>query len=123
MTKREFLKAIISNDELDVNLIAFAENELEKLDKRNTMRSSKPSKTQLENESIKNEILEVIKNTNEKITASGIQATLTANGKDFTTQKISALCRQLAEEGKIEKTEIKVPKKGKQKAYSVIEAK
>jgi hypothetical protein len=35
------------------------------------------------------------------------------------TQKASALAKQLVESGKLVQSEIKVPKKGKMKAYSI----
>lgn len=112
MTKREFLNAVI---EANVNeeLSAFAVAEIEKLDKRNQAKSSKPSKTALANEPIKEAIVAAL---TEKggLTASEIGVAL-----EITTQKASALCRQLVESGKLTATEVKVPKKGKVKAYAI----
>ena len=48
------------------------------------------------------------------LTASDIGVAL-----EITTQKASALCRQLTEGGVLVATEVKVPKKGKVKAYSI----
>lgn len=123
MTNREFYTAIINyacdaHDEhngVQANdLISFAQVALEKLDKRNASRSSKPTKAQLENEPIKEKILELL-NGKEATTASVI-----AEGLEISVQKASALCRQMVEAGKLKVEEIKVPKKGKQKAYSII---
>lgn len=112
MTKREFLNAVI---EANVNeeLSAFAVAEIEKLDKRNQAKTSKPSKTALANEPIKEAIVATL---TEKggLTASEIGVAL-----EITTQKASALCRQLVENGKLTATEVKVPKKGKVKAYAI----
>ncbi len=112
MTKREFLNAVI---EANVNeeLSAFAVAEIEKLDKRNQAKTSKPSKTAIANEPIKEAIVATL---TEKggLTASEIGVAL-----EITTQKASALCRQLVENGKLTATEVKVPKKGKVKAYAI----
>ena len=112
MTKREFLNAVI---EANVNeeLSAFAVEEIAKLDKRNQAKSSKPSKVAIANEPIKKAIVDVL---TEKggLTASDIGVAL-----EITTQKASALCRQLTEGGVLVATEVKVPKKGKVKAYNI----
>lgn len=113
MTNREFFNAIIKanvNDELTKHATA----ELEKLDKRNAQRSSKPSKTQLANEPIKAHLLEIL--AVKPMTASEIHEA----DADLSTQKISSLCRQLVEAGKLAVEEVKIPKKGKQKQYSLV---
>ena len=118
MTKREFLNEVIAvidgTSEVDVlELKEFAKAEIVKLDERNANRSSKPTKTQIENEPIKEKILEVL-STGERMVASAIAERL-----EISTQKASALCRQLVESKKLKVEEVKIPKKGKQKAYMV----
>ena len=118
MTKREFLNEVIAvidgTSEVDVlELKEFAKAEIIKLDERNASRSSKPTKTQIENEPIKGKILEVL-STGEKMVASAIAERL-----EISTQKASALCRQLVESKKLKVEDVKIPKKGKQKAYMV----
>ena len=141
MTKREFLQAVIAIAEMEKEsdvtiprekivdktgnmymedvtmekLVDFAKEEIAKLDQRNASRSSKPTKAQIENESIKTKIVELLTEVSEKYVASAI-----AEKVEISTQKASALCRQLVDEGKLQVEEVKVPKKGKQKAYSVI---
>lgn len=141
MTKREFLQAVIAiaevEKESDVviprdkivdktgnmymadvtmdDLITFSQTEIEKLDARNANRNSKPTKAQIENEPIKAKIVELLTEVGEKYVTSAI-----AEKVEISTQKASALCRQLVNEGKLQVEEVKVPKKGKQKAYSVI---
>ena len=120
MTKREFLNEVIAviDGTSEVNVLElkeFAKAEIVKLDERNANRSSKPTKTQIENEPIKEKILEVL-STGEKMVASAI-----AERVEISTQKASALCRQLVESNKIKVEEVKIPKKGKQKAYSILE--
>ena len=113
MTNREFFNAIIKasvNDELT----AHAERELAKLDARNAQRSSKPSKTQLENEPIKAHLLEIL--SIKPMTASEIHEA----DASLSTQKISSLCRQLVEAGKLAVEDVKIPKKGKQKQYHIV---
>ena len=118
MTKREFLNAVIAviDGTSEVNVLElkeFAKAEIVKLDERNANRSSKPTKTQIENEPIKEKILEVL-STGEKMVASAI-----AERVEISTQKVSALCRQLVESKKLKVEDVKIPKKGKQKAYMV----
>ena len=120
MTKREFLNEVIAviDGTSEVNVLElkeFAKAEIVKLDERNASRSSKPTKTQIENEPIKEKILEVL-STGEKMVASAI-----AERVEISTQKASALCRQLVESNKLKVEEVKIPKKGKQKAYSILE--
>ena len=118
MTKREFLNEVIAvidgTSEVDaLELKEFAKAEIVKLDERNASRSSKPTKTQIENEPIKEKILEVL-STGERMVASAIAERL-----EISTQKASALCRQLVESKKLKVEDVKIPKKGKQKAYMV----
>lgn len=113
MTNREFFNAIINANVSD-ELTAHATAELAKLDKRNAQRSSKPSKTQLENEPIKAHLLEIL--AVKPMTASEIHEV----DADLSTQKISSLCRQLVDAGKLTVEEVKVPKKGKQKQYTIV---
>ena len=120
MTKREFLNEVIAviDGTSEVNVLELkelAKAEIVKLDERNASRSSKPTKAQIENEPIKEKILEVL-STGEKMVASAI-----AERVEISTQKASALCRQLVESQKLKVEEVKIPKKGKQKAYSILE--
>ena len=118
MTKREFFNEVIAvidgTSEVDVlELKEFAKAEIVKLDERNANRSSKPTKAQIENEPIKEKILEVL-STGERMVASAIAERL-----EISTQKASALCRQLVESKKLKVEDVKIPKKGKQKAYMI----
>ena len=120
MTKREFLNEVIAviDGTSEVNVLElkeFAKAEIVKLDERNANRSAKPTKAQIENKSIKEKILEVL-STGERMVASAI-----AEKVEISTHKASALCRQLVESGKLSVEEVKIPKKGKQKAYRILE--
>lgn len=114
MTYVEFMNAVITgitNDEVTEyakNALAKHQADLEK--RRNT-----PTKAQKENEPLYAKILdEVI--TDEYQTASDVAAAL-----DVKVQKASALLRALVTAGKIEATDMKMPKKGTVKAYRAIQ--
>ena len=113
MTNREFYTAV-ANGAMDDWIKAFAEEAIAKMDERNAKRSSKPSKTAVENEPIKTQIVEFITKRNEFCIAGAI-----AEALEISTQKASALCRQLVNDGKLVEKEVKVPKQGKRKAYGL----
>lgn len=117
MTNREFLTAI-ANSSLSDELTTYANEQIAKLDMRNAARkekqSSKPSKTAVENEPIKASIMDFLSTQTEPMIAADI-----AENVGITTAKASAMLRQLADNGKVIKSEVKVPKKGKVKGYAV----
>lgn len=115
MTNREFYNAI-ANGTMNDEIKAFAEEATVKMDERNAKRNSKPSKTAIENEPIKKKIVEFITQRNEFCIAGAI-----AEALEISTQKASALCRQLVADGKLVEKEVKVPKQGKRKAYGFEE--
>ena len=116
MTNREFFTAIAAMENLNEELIQHAEAELEKLNKRNAARAAKPSKTQKENEPIKAEILNFLKENEGFHLASEISAVM-----ELSVQKVSALCRQMTDQGILTSKEVKVPKRGTQKAYAIAD--
>ena len=114
MTNREFYQAI-ANEAINSDVIDHAKAALAKMDAANEKRRNTPSKKAVENaplvEQIVNEIL-----TNEPKTASDVAAEL-----GVTPQKASALLRQVVADGKATVTDVKVPKKGAQKGYTLVE--
>jgi predicted Rossmann fold nucleotide-binding protein DprA/Smf involved in DNA uptake len=112
MTQREFLTAIASNETLNAELVDFAKAMLVKADEKNAKRRETPNKTQLANEPIKAKILELI--AEKPMVASDIAKEL-----EITTQKASALARQLVECGQLSVTDVKVKGKGSVKCYSL----
>lgn len=116
MNSREFFTEIAATESLPLAIREHAQAELEKMDKRNAARASKPSKTAIANEPIKVDIVAVLADGG-KI-ASEIGAAL-----EITTNKASALCRQLVIEGILTEEEVKVPKTGKRKKYSLAPTK
>ena len=112
MTKREFMEkviAVVNDDELK----AYAENEIVKLDTANAKKSAKRAEKRAENQPIKDSIVATL--GEEKMTASVI-----GEKTGHSTQKITALCRQMVEEGVLTVEDIKITGKGTRKAYSVV---
>lgn len=112
MTTREFLNTVITsaiNDEMTEKAQAL----LAALDKRNSARKDKPSKTAIANEPIKKAIVEYLTANGQKVSSE------IAEGLNISTQKASALCRQLVDGGVLTVSDVKVAKKGTLKAYSV----
>lgn len=114
MTKRDFLKAVM-NGEINDEIKAFAEEEIEKLDTANAKRREKTSKKREENKPLLDQIYNEILGEEPK-TASEVAEVIQTS-----VQKASSLLRTLVEEGKAEAQEIKVPKKGKCKGYTKVE--
>lgn len=112
MTQREFFEKVIATS-TEAEIVKKAKELVEALNRKNAQRAAKPSKIQIENEAIKAEILEYLAGGKVQ-TAPEIGV-----GLGISTQKASALAKQLAEIGKVVQSEIKVPKKGKLKAYSL----
>lgn len=116
MTNREFLTAIASNETLSADLVEHATAALAKMDAANEARKNKPSKKATENAPIMEQIV------NEVLTAEAQTASVIAEAVGISVQKASALLRALVAEGRAEVTEVKIPKKGVQKAYSAVTA-
>ena len=112
MTNREFFERVIETVE-DAEIVEFAKASIVKLDERNAKRKEQTSKKAKENEPIKKSIIDYLKGK-ELVTCSEI-----AKAIDISTQKCSALCRQLVDSEVLSVTDVKVKSKGKQKAYTI----
>lgn len=115
MNAREFHNAILNADVAE-ELKAYSKAELEKLDARNAKRKNTLTKAQIANEPIKTALYELVTASPNGLTASVASEKM---GEGVSTQKASALLGQLANEGKLNKSEIKVKGKGKQVLYTV----
>ena len=111
MTKREFMTKVAAIE--DVELAEFAQNELEKMDAANEKRKGVQSKKAAENQPIIDRIVSEVL-TSEPMTATDIAAVI-----ELSVQKTSALCRAAVAQGKAVQSDVKVPKKGNQKAYAL----
>jgi len=114
MTNREFYTAVI-NGTVNEDVIAHATAALEKLDATNEKRRNTPSKAMKENQPYIDALLGGIL-TSEPKTASDICVEL-----GISVQKTSAILRALVADGKAVVTDVKVAKKGVQKAYTLAE--
>ena len=103
MTKREMFVAIANVAEVAANeeMMTFINHEIELLDNRKSSKKGL-TKTQKENEGVKEQIVQALANAGKKMTVTEI---LSCEGLEgFTNQKISALLRQLVEAKRVEKT-------------------
>lgn len=98
MTKREFLTAIVARESITDEMVEKAQAELVALDKKNANR--KPTKTQVENESLKEVVVSVLDEN-----GATVSEIMTRNEKlaTLSNQKVSALLRALVAEGKANK--------------------
>lgn len=113
MTKREFMEAIVKFAEdgtVGAEYGAFAEEEIKKLNETLARRREKVSAKQAENAPLMDKIYEML--GDEPVTATVIGEML-----EVSTQKASALLRKMVDEGRVAKTDVKIPKKGVQKGY------
>ena len=101
MTKREMFALIASALADNEEVVEFCKHEVELLDRKKGYKSSKPSKKSIENEAIKADILGILEDSEAPLTISEINSAL---GKDFTSQKTSALLTQLIKADKVVKT-------------------
>ena len=112
MTNREFLTAIASNTTLPAEITEHASNEIAKMDAANEKRKNKPSKTAEANAPIVEALTAAL--TADPQTAADLAVVV-----GISTQKASSLLRQIVASGVAVATDIKVPKKGTCKGYSL----
>ena len=127
MTNREFYNSIVAeNATITPEMIEHATEALAKLDataeKRKGKVSAKEQAKRDENAALAAKVAAEILGTEAK-TATDVAAALTEMlGEEVKVQKASYLCREAVKMGLATQTEVAIPKKGKQKAYFVIEA-
>jgi Fic family protein len=114
MTNREFYNAIVTAN-LSDEITEKAQALLAQIDARNEKRASTPSKTAIANVPLKHAIVGLFTDEVKTLTASEVGERL-----EVSTQKASALLRQMVESGVLAVEEVKIPKKGKVKAYSLV---
>ena len=123
MTKREFLTAIATAENLPVEITEFAAHELEVMNAANEKNRAKAAEKRAtkdaEKEPIRNALMDVM--TNEPQTATML---IEAAGLSETVkpQSIPSLLKNLVEAGTLEKVDVKIEgKKGTQKGYKLAE--
>ena len=104
MTKREMFEQIKSHL-TDPAEVAFVEHELELLAKKNSG-EKKPTAQQVANESLKQTIVEVLTDNGGLMTVTDVQKSCEELSV-LSNQRVSALLRQLKDDGKVERVEDK----------------
>lgn len=110
MTKRDYfngLLGVIENHKDNIEnyeeFKAFIEREIELLNKKRS--NSKPTKTQIENEKIKEKILIAFEKIDEPVTITELAKMDSLT--EYSNQKLSVLCHQLVDEHKVVNTKVK----------------
>ena len=123
MTKREFF-AKVSAGEMTEEMQTFAAEALAKMDAALEARKGKVSEKEQAkrdaNVALATRVAQEILGAEAK-TATDVAAELTEMlSEEVKVQKASSLCRKAVDLGLAVATEVKIPKKGTQKAYSVV---
>lgn len=121
MTMRKYHEAVLAIPGCPAEVAEKAKAEIAKLDATNAKRTEKAAEKAKENEPLKVRIFDLLL-ANGSMTSPDIASALTTEENPITTSKASAMCRQMVDEGRLTDEEVKIPKKGKLKAYSVIQA-
>ena len=110
MTKRDYFNGLLGlienhkdNIENYEEFKAFIEREIKLLNKKRS--NSKPTKTQIENEKVKEKILITFEKVDEPVTITELAK---MDGlTEYSNQKLSVLCHQLVDEHKVVNTKVK----------------
>ena len=121
MTMRKYHEAVLAIPGCPADVAEKAKAEIAKLDATNAKRTEKAAEKAKENEPLKVRIFDLLL-ANGSMTSPDIASALTTEENPITTSKASAMCRQMVDEGRLKDEEVKIPKKGKLKAYSVVQA-
>ena len=104
MTKRENYAMIREMVKDNAELVAFIDHEIELLNKKNSAKSNKPTAKQLENEKLKDVILNAL--TDKPVTITEMQSEIPAL-VELSNQRISAIVTQLVEDNSLVRTVVK----------------
>ena len=108
LTQKDYFNAIIkvlNGEEVDISndkLAEFCADRIDKLSRKSS--SKKPTKVQVENESIKETILTVLEELGNPTSATALATDSRIN---VSNQKVTSLLKQLKDEGKVIRTEEK----------------
>lgn len=102
MTKKEMYAQLKAKYDLTEDEIKFIDHEVELLEKKNSG-TKKPTATQVANEGIKAEIVAYLEDAEGGKTVTEIQKAVEVCN-ELSNQKVSALIRQLVEDGTVTKT-------------------
>jgi predicted Rossmann fold nucleotide-binding protein DprA/Smf involved in DNA uptake len=99
MTKKEMFSKIATVCSADAEIVEFCNHEIALLVKKNSYKSTKPTKTQIENEGLKDAILNAL---DKPMTATEIGSAV-----GISVNKASALLKQLHEDNSIVREVVK----------------
>lgn len=99
MTKKEMFSKIATVCSADAEIVEFCNHEIALLVKKNSYKSTKPTKTQIENEGLKDAILNAL---DKPMTATEI-----GNAVGISVNKASALLSQLKEDNSVTREVVK----------------
>ena len=99
MTKKEMFSKIATVCSADAEIVEFCNHEIALLVKKNSYKSTKPTKTQIENEDLKDAILNIL---DKPMTATEIGSAV-----GISVNKASALLKQLHEDNSIVREVVK----------------
>ena len=100
LTKKEKFAMVMEYVTDNAMLVEFLQNEINLLEKKSS--SSAKSKNQIENENIKDKIVNALKENGDPITISELQK-VNADMAPHSNQKLSALLTQLIEEKRVQR--------------------
>ena len=114
MTKRDFFTAIANNETLTAEIREYAAAAISKMDETLSKRSSAQNvKKAAEYAPMMEQIASIL-------AYGGLTTTEIAERCEMSPQKISPLCRKMVDAGRLKVEDVKVPKKGVQKKYSLV---
>ena len=116
MTRKEFNLAVIALENCPSTLREYAIADNEKIDKRNAIRQAKPTKAQMENETLYPSVLAILNSETPTLSTS------VANALEISTSKATGLLGNLFKEGRVVKVDVPVKGKGKQKGWLLVSA-
>ena len=115
-TSREFFNAVITGNTITPEMVEFAKTAISKMDTKNANKRSTKSPTQVANDDLKNQILEFM-GENGKQSAKTV-----ADNFSLSTQKVTALFKQLVDDGKVTVSKEKFANSStKVNVYSLVE--
>lgn len=113
MTKKEMFAAIINavegkpTETTATEMVEFLNHEIDLLNRKRSFKSSKPTAKQMENETIKERIMEILSHSLEGLTATDIMNELEAVSITASNQKVNALVKQLISAELVDRKEVK----------------
>lgn len=113
MTKKEMFAAIINavegkpTETTAAEMVEFLNHEIDLLNRKRSSKSSKPTAKQMENEAIKERIMEILSYSLEGLTATDIMNELEAVSITASNQKVNALVKQLISAELVDRKEVK----------------